>query len=395
MKEERDESASAGPASRPFADARLALGRLPGRLFRAARAAAPPSMRRALDGAAASLTGKPRFIRHLDLAAGRLRRRRYPRVLFVGWLLQGDRDDGSSRALGWIPHVELRRMGINSVILWGPRTPAPFTIDQPDIDRIVAAGFDVVVFQGVHGTAAQQLALALRRVGARTIYATGDLFGEDMNGTVDWVVGASEGLTSVAGSRRDRSSVIEAPVESSEHMVKDYSWPGRSDRIRVVWVGYPENLHLLTPVRTALTDPRLSRLELVTISRGPGFTYQWHRTRVWSQLLSCDIAVLPSAETDWYLAKPNTRMVMFKALGIPSVASPLASYVATLTHGRSCYFARTPEGWADALVALTDPAHRREIGLADRERILAQYGREPIGRKWLDLFDRLAARRAG
>jgi len=351
-------------------------------------------VRFALDGAAASLTGKSRFIRHLELTAGRFRRRRHPHALFVGWLLQGDWNHGSARALGLIPDGELRRLGINSVILRAPRTPGPFTIDQPDVDRIVAAGFDVVVFEGVYGPAARRLALALRAAGTRTIFATGDLHGDDMTGTVDWVVGASEGLTSVAGPHRDRSSVIEAPVESSSHMVKDHSLPSRSDRIRVVWVGYPENLHLLTPVRTALADPRLSRLDLVTISRGPGVTYQWHRTRVWSQLLSCDIAVLPSAETDWYLAKPNARMVMFKALAIPSVASPLASYVATLTHGRSCYFARTPEEWADALLALTDPGHRREIGLADRERILAQYGREAIGRKWLDLFDRLVVPRA-
>jgi glycosyltransferase involved in cell wall biosynthesis len=142
-----------------------------------------------------------------------------------------------------------------------------------------------------------------------------------------------------------------------------------------------------------LADPRLSRFDLVTISRGQGVTHQWHRRRVWSQLLACDIAVLPSAETDWYQAKPNTRMIMFKALGIPIVASPLASYVATLNHGRSCYFVRTPEEWADALLALSDRDHRRAIGLAERENILAKYGTEANGQEWLALFRRLAEER--
>jgi glycosyltransferase involved in cell wall biosynthesis len=154
----------------------------------------------------------------------------------------------------------------------------------------------------------------------------------------------------------------------------------------VVWVGYPDNLPLLVPVREALTDPRLARHELVTISRGPGVTYQWHRRRVHQQLVGCDIAVLPVGETDWYLAKPNTRMAMFKALGLPMVASPIDAYQRTLTHGLGCYFARTPAEWADALHALADPDARRVMGLAEREKVLAACGHEAVGAKWHALF---------
>ena len=82
---------------------------------------------------------------------------------------------------------------------------------------------------------------------------------------------------------------------------------------------------------------------------------------------------------------------MLKALGLPSIASPLASYCQTLTHGQSCYFARTPEEWVAFLLALSDPTHRREIGLADRKKILETYGVEAISRRWLDLFRQLCA----
>jgi glycosyltransferase involved in cell wall biosynthesis len=344
-----------------------------------------------LDGIVASLTGKPAFLRHLDLSAGLLRRRRNPQGLFIGWLLKGDWDDGTARVHGLIQHRYFRRIGINSVLLRAPRrSGAHLTLRQSDLQRIVDARFDVTVFGGVHGPGAQKLARALRDAGTRTIFVTGDLVGGDMAGNVDWIVGASEGLTSIAGTYRDRSSVIESVLECPSDQMKDYSRPSRNERIRVVWVGYPENLHLLRPVRAALADPRLSRFDLVTISRGPGVTHQWHRKGVWSQLLACDIAVLPSAETEWYQAKPNTRMVMFKALGIPIVASPLASYVATLNHGRSCYFARTPEEWASALLALSGRVHRAEIGLAERERILAKYRIEANGQEWLGLFRRLS-----
>jgi glycosyltransferase involved in cell wall biosynthesis len=86
-------------------------------------------------------------------------------------------------------------------------------------------------------------------------------------------------------------------------------------------------------------------------------------------------------------------MIMCKALGIPTVASPVPSYVATLTHGCSCYFARNVEEWIRCLAALADRDHRRKIGLADRERIVATYGREVIGNRWLAVFEELAGRR--
>lgn len=347
-----------------------------------------------MDGVAAALTGRPDFIRHLDLSAGLRRRRGNPGDLFVGWLLGGGWNDGAARVHALHAHDHFRRIGVNSVLLRAPRdSTSMLHLRRVDIERIVAARFDVVVFQNLRGEGARQVARMLREAGTRTMYVTGDLLGADMAASVDWIVAASEGLTSIAGPHRDRSSVIESALDGPPRMVKDHARPPRDNRIRVVWVGYPENLHLLAPVRAALADPRLSRFELVTISRGPGVTYQWHRRRVWSQLLACDIAVLPSAETDWYQVKPNTRLTMFKALGIPSVASPLSSYVATLTHGRGCYFAHTHDEWVEALLALSDPARRREVGLAERDRILGAYGIEAHARKWLDLFYRLRERR--
>jgi glycosyltransferase involved in cell wall biosynthesis len=86
---------------------------------------------------------------------------------------------------------------------------------------------------------------------------------------------------------------------------------------------------------------------------------------------------------------------MLKSLGLPIVASPVASYLETLVHGKSGYFARNIDEWSRYLEALAEPAHRREIGLADRDHILARYGLEAIGDRWLHLFERLARERSG
>lgn len=348
-----------------------------------------------LDGSVAALTGRPHLLRHVDLTIGMLRRRLFPNRLFVGWILAADEDGGGARVHALAPHAYLRRIGVNSVILRKPR-PYCMTVDlhAGAVERVIGAGLDVVVFAKVVGQGAEALARQLGAAGTRTVYVAGDLFGHEMARAVDWVVAASEGLTQVAGPHQDRVSVIEPVIDAPPGLIKDYGRRPSAGRIRVVWVGNPENLHLLELVREALRDPRLIDYELVTISRGPGVSHQWHRRRVYTQVLDCDIAVLPVSETEWYRAKPNTRMTMFKSLGIPIVASPIASYRATLVGGRSCLFARTTSDWAEALLALREPDRRREIGLSDREEILACYGLETIGQKWLALFQAIAARSA-
>jgi glycosyltransferase involved in cell wall biosynthesis len=354
----------------------------------------PGPLRFALDGSVASLTGRADLIRHLDLTAGLVRRWLKPGELFVGWILHGDEDNGAARVHALKPHSYLRRHGMNSVILRKPRIQwAPLQLHIEDLARIIRARFDVVVFLGFVDPDGERIATALRGCGTRTVYVTGDPIANNMREIADWVVVPSENRRRLASAYTHKLSVIESVIDAPDGLVKDYSRAPRRKEIRVVWVGYPENLPLLKPVREALKDPRLSSFRLVTISRGPDVTFQWHRRKVWRQLLDCDIAVLPSAPTEWYQAKPNTRMTMFKALGIPIVASPIPSYLETLSHGRSCYFAQDISEWVECLLALADFDRRREIGLADRGEIISRYGVQAISHKWLSLFQELSGRR--
>ena len=347
------------------------------------RNALSPQLQRRIDSATTTLSRRPMRIR---LMAATLRRRLDSKPLFVGWLLSGDEARASTRVRGLLPHAYLRTQGVHSVVL--AKRQENLRMRAREAARIAGAGFDVLIFQGVAGEGAEKLARALRASGCRTVYAVGEPERTRMPEVVDRVVLASESLRNRTGAP-EKATVIESMLETPSALCKDYSIPGPDARVRVVWVGYPENLHLLAPVREALADPRLDDFELVTISRGPEATFQWNIRRVWDQLVECDIAVLPSAETDWYLAKPNTRMTMLKALGLPIVASPIPSYVATLTDGRGCYFARDVGEWADCLASLSEFERRREMGLAERDEVLARYGPEAIGRQWLELFERL------
>lgn len=338
-------------------------------------------------------TNDPGLVLHHDLALGLITRQLHPKRLFLGWLLYGDENDGASRVRALIPHMHLRQLGVNSVILRKPRVAwTPFEPSDEAMQRIIDAGLDVLIFQGVTGAKAEALAGALRSRSTKTIYVTGDLVKSGMPAAVDWVVVGSPRLQDVARAFPEKTSMIEAVLETPAGLAKDYSRPRRGKELKVVWVGYPENLHLLAPIEEALRDPRLRNYRLVTISRGPEATLQWDRNRVWSDLLDSDIAVLPSAQADWYQAKPNTRMVMLKALGLPMIASPIDSYRATLTHGRSCYFAASIQEWADYLAQLGDPDRRRQIGLADRDAVIKQHSPQVISARWLSLLEGLTER---
>jgi glycosyltransferase involved in cell wall biosynthesis len=291
-----------------------------------------------------------------------------------------------------LPHAYLRSIGVNSIILRKPHDGhyGPLWFRSDDLERLVDAHLDIVVFEGLSDTGAVTVAQRIRAGGAKTVYVAGDVLAPDMAEAVDWVVSGSQGLAAVAKAHARKVSVIESVIDAPAGMMKDYDRVPAHGKIRVVWVGYPANLALLDPVVGALKDPRLSHFELITISRGPLATHQWNRRTVFRQLLACDIAVLPAGKTDRSRTKPNTRMTMLKSLGLPMVASPIDSYTSTLTPGRSCYFAETTEEWVEALLALADPVRRRDIGLADRAAVIARYGPEAIGQRWLDLFRKLA-----
>jgi glycosyltransferase involved in cell wall biosynthesis len=359
-----------------------------GRLYQGARTVLPSPLRARLESASALLSRAPMPIR---LTASRLRRRGRPDQLSVGWILSGDQNRGSTRIQGLLPHAYLRERGVDSVVL--AKRQQTFNMRPKEMAWIARAGFDAVVFEGVFGESAEALARALQAAGTRTVYAAGNPVRTTMPEVVDWVVLISESMRGLVGGKPEKTSVIEAMIETPPEVCKDYSRSHTATPVRVVWVGYPENLHLLGPVREALRDPLLASYELVTISRGPGATLEWDRNRVWDQLLQCDIAVLPADESDWYQAKPNTRLTMLKAIGLPIVATPIPAYAATLTHGDGCYFARDAGEWVGCLRALSDPERRREMGLAERDEVLASYGPDAIGGRWLELIERVGRER--
>lgn len=210
-----------------------------GSVYRAVRSATPRPLQSILDGTLASVGARPSAIRHFALSVGLLRQCLQSRRLSVGWLLDGDEDDGAARVHGLLPHSYLRAHGVNSVILRKPRRDRRSLRLRPaDIDEIIQVGFDIVVFQRFQSTDAEDLARALHSAGTRTVYVEGEFFNSRMPMVADHLVVGCESLKELDRVYADKSSVIESPIETPPDLVKDSSGSPQRNGIRVVWVGY-------------------------------------------------------------------------------------------------------------------------------------------------------------
>ena len=72
-------------------------------------------------------------------------------------------------------------------------------------------------------------------------------------------------------------------------------------------------------------------------------------------------------------AKSALKFFEAGAVGVPTVASPTESFVATIQTGRNGFIAADADAWRSAIVALLDPAAARRIGDAGRETAIEKH----------------------
>ena len=119
---------------------------------------------------------------------------------------------------------------------------------------------------------------------------------------------------------------------------------------------------------------------------GYGFRVRaWHPERVYAYLMRADIGVipvdtgfnpLPGREVSYWEVKSENRLTLKMAFGLPVVASPVPSYLTIIEQGVNGYIAHSRAEWLDALEALRDPGHRRQVGRAARMSVLARFSKE-------------------
>lgn len=300
--------------------------------------------------------------------------------------------------------------------------------ETPDLsglaERAAARGCELVYFQKVHGPSVLTEMRALREKGIRTVYGVCDRIDDEIVRTTDATTIVTEFLRQQhAPELHDRIHVVHDGIEHPELCHPHANRPtteilravlvtssaletipvlGRVPRhLDLTVVGrYPENPTLKQTIRghlkRALLQP--SQPGLGTL-RSAGFqTRAWHPERVYADLLDTDIGIipvdtgfdpLPGRQVSYWEVKSENRLTLKMALGLPVIASPVPAYLDIVEQGVNGYIARTRAEWLDAIDALRDAEHRRQIGSAARRTVLARFSMEAQAQKLIAVFESL------
>lgn len=331
-------------------------------------------------------------LQFIQIARARIARVLFSRRLSVGWILCGDQRVGSSRIHGLNLHHYLRAHGVNSFVINQPSGYIEILdIDDFSAEAILKCDFDIVVLQRVHLDGATKLIKMLKEQNTVTVFFIADLFESEVYGHADYIFTVSDSLKQVLldrGVEDRRVFVVPDAIETAPALCKTYS-NSPQKTIKLAWVGAAGHWQTLKTIRQILKqNDSLKDFRLVTISNHPEADIQWNLETVWTEILKCDIGVIPvNLDAPESIVKSNNRVTMFKALGMPVICSRLPSYEQAIVDGKTGYIpSDTPDDWAKSLLALIDSDSRRKVGLTGRQSVFDRYGIDRVGADFLYLL---------
>lgn len=306
----------------------------------------------------------------------------------IGWILLGDRNVGSSRIHGINIHNFLLKNGIKSFVLQSSSTMRPFlTIPAWKQLLLLTSGYDIFIFQKVHDDKAARFAKLAKKMDIKTVFIQSDMIDTEMVRIVDYLIVTSDYLGKYYNKTYGTDAiVIEDAIEVDKNLVKEHS---DKKRIEIVWLGNKDNWKSLEIIYKALEEVNDKSLFLKRISNHPDADVVWSLDRVYQEILTADLAVIPSSTDEWGKAKSNNRLTLFMALGLPVIVSPIPSYKKIIRHGYNGFLAENMNDWVKYLILSKDVNIRRDIGMKAREDVLKEYSIDVIGERWLSLINRI------
>ncbi len=200
----------------------------------------------------------------------------------------------------------------------------------------------------------------------------------------DEVIAGNSFLAERASVFNQRVTVIPSPIDISRYPLRPPASDSRS--VTLGWIGAPGSLHYLERLKPALAeahrrDPRI-RLKIIC-STFPDFSpvpvdrIPWREDTEVEELRSMDIGLMPLLEDDWSRGKCGLKILQYLAAGVTVVATPVGINADIVSDGVEGFRARTQDEWVDRLLLLaSDPALRREMGLAGRKTVESRYSLE-------------------
>ncbi len=89
-----------------------------------------------------------------------------------------------------------------------------------------------------------------------------------------------------------------------------------------------------------------------------------------------DIGLAPLENSEFSMAKCGFKIIEYMGVGVPVIASPVGEQGSILESVG--YIAKTPEEWANAIIALKDEKKREKMGVTGLERVASSYSYESV-----------------
>ena len=199
-----------------------------------------------------------------------------------------------------------------------------------------------------------------------------------------------------ASSYHPNATVVPTTIDPAYHR----PLPEKRDPARrpvLGWTGTRTTLSYLELVRPVLRRLAADRdFDVVVIADvDPGFAelanyrfVPWRKETEIEDLMRIDIGLMPVPDDEWVRGKVGFKAIQYAALEIPAVVSDIGSGRDVVDDGITGRVVPNDEdAWVRALTELIDdPARRRRLGAAAREKILSYYATTAQADTYVRLF---------
>ncbi len=178
-------------------------------------------------------------------------------------------------------------------------------------------------------------------------------------------------------------------------------WRRAPGPLRLGWTGSTTTTAYLHTIDGALRRIlSKQQVELVVVGSAsytlPGVantsSKPWRLATEVADVLEFDIGLMPLTDDEFALGKCGFKALLYMALGVPCVVSPVGVNASIVQHGVNGLLASTEEEWVDAVSNLiNDESLRRRLATAGRETVVSGYDGRSVAPKFLSILEKAAA----
>ena len=195
----------------------------------------------------------------------------------------------------------------------------------------------------------------------------------------DHVVVGNSHLAAYAARYNRNVTVVPTSVDLSRYHPVNRQNEGR---IVVGWTGSSTSqthLEMFAPILAAIASRADIEIRVLSDRKPhlPGVDFTW---RPWSpesevdEIGAFDIGIMPMPDDEWARGKCALKALLYMAMGIPAVCSPVGANREIITHGENGLLASGGDDWITGIFGLADdPALRMRLGAAGRRTVEREF----------------------